>query len=152
MAYEATGILIVDKGTQQVSEKFRKREFVVEIQDGQYPQVVKFELAQDKCDLLNGFQVQTPVTVSFDLRGRAYDKNGETLYFTTLSAWKITNATGGAQPAAQGGGYGQQQQGGGYQQPQQQAAAAPRANNNPAMQRQAPAAPISGDADNDLPF
>lgn len=148
MAYEATGILIVDKGTQQVSEKFRKREFVVEIQDGQYPQVVKFELAQDKCDLLNGFQLQTPVTVSFDLRGRAYDKNGETLYFTTLSAWKIA-AAGSGQPAPQqGGGYGQQQQGG-YQQPQQQA---PRANNNPGVQRQQPAAPIQSDIDNDLPF
>lgn len=147
MAYEATGTLIVDKGTQQVSEKFRKREFVLEIQDGQYPQTVKFELAQDKCDLLNGFQVNTPVKVTFDLRGRAYDKNGETLYFTTLSAWKIESATGGQQP--QQGGYGQQQQGG-YQQPQQQQA--PRANNNPAMQRQAPAAPISSDADNDLPF
>lgn len=150
MAYEATGILIVDKGTQQVSEKFRKREFVVEIQDGQYPQVVKFELAQDKCDLLNGFQLQTPVTVSFDLRGRAYDKNGETLYFTTLSAWKITAAgAGGQQAPQQGGGYGQQQQGG-YQQPQQQQA--PRANTNPGVQRQQPAAPIQSDIDNDLPF
>ncbi len=142
MAYEATGILIVDKGTQQVSEKFRKREFVVEIQDGQYPQVVKFELAQDKCDLLNGFQLQTPVTVSFDLRGRAYDKNGETLYFTTLSAWKVQNANGG------GGQQAPQQ--GGYQQPQAQQA--PRANNNPNIQRQPTSAPINSDADNDLPF
>ena len=150
MAYEATGTLLADMGTQQVSEKFRKREFVLEIQDGQYPQTVKFELAQDKCDLLNGFQVGTPMTVSFDLRGRSYDKNGQTMYFTTLSAWKVNAAGAGAgQPAPQGGGYGQQPQGG-YQQPQQQQA--PRANNNPAMQRQQNAAPIGNDADNDLPF
>jgi single-strand DNA-binding protein len=141
MAYEATGILIADMGTQQVSEKFRKREFVLEIQEGQYPQTVKFELAQDKCDLLNGFQLQSPVTVSFDLRGRAYDKNGQTLYFTTLSAWKVQNGAGGGQQAPQAGGYGQQQQ------PQ-----APRANNNPSIQRQPTSAPINSDADNDLPF
>jgi single-strand DNA-binding protein len=144
MAYEATGILIVDKGTQQVSEKFRKREFVLEIQDGQYPQLVKFELAQDKCDLLNGFQLQTPITVTFDLRGRGYDKNGETLYFTSLAAWKVQSAVGG----------GQQPQGGGYAQPaaQPQAAAYASANQNPAIQRQAAPAPVRSDADNDLPF
>ena len=146
MAYDATGTLIADMGTQQVSEKFRKREFVLEIQDGQYPQSVKFELAQDKCDLLNGYEVGTPVTVSFDLRGRAYDKNGSTMYFTTLSAWKVANANGG----------GQQPQGGGsYAQPggQQQQAPRPMANNNPAMQRPANTAPpVASDADNDLPF
>lgn len=145
MAYDATGTLLADMGTQQVSEKFRKREFVLEIQDGQYPQSVKFELAQDKCDLLNGYEVGTPLTVSFDLRGRAYDKNGSTMYFTTLSAWKVANANGGGQQP-QGGGY--SQQGG-----QQQQAPRPAANNNPAMQRPATAAPaIPSDADNDLPF
>ncbi len=147
MAYEATGILIADMGTQQVSEKFRKREFVLEIQDGQYPQSVKFELAQDKCDLLNGFEVQTPLTVSFDLRGRAYDKNGQTLYFTTLSAWKVANANGGGQQPQGGSSYAQPQ-GGTYQAP-----ARPAANNNPAVQRPAQNAPaIGNDADNDLPF
>ena len=146
MAYEATGILIADMGTQQVSEKFRKREFVLEIQDGQYPQSVKFELAQDKCDLLNGFEVQTPLTVSFDLRGRAYDKNGQTLYFTTLSAWKIANANSGGQQPQGSGSYAQPQGGA------QQAPARP-ANNNPAVQRPAQnAAAIGNDADNDLPF
>ena len=142
-SYKALGTLLADMGIQQVSEKFRKREFVLQIEDGQYPQTVKFELAQDKCDLLNGFQVGAAMEVDFDVRGRAYDKNGQTMYFNSLSAWKVANA-GGGQQAPQGGGYGQQ--------PQQQAA--PRANNNPAVQYQAPAAPISGgnDADNDLPF
>ncbi len=151
MAYDATGTLLADMGTQQVSEKFRKREFVLEIQDGQYPQFVKFELAQDKCDLLNDFQVGTPVTVSFDLRGRSYDKNGQTMYFTTLSAWKINAAGAGQQPQGNQGGFGQQQ--GGTSGGSQQQAPRPAANNNPAMQRPANnPAPINSDADNDLPF
>ncbi len=146
-SYKATGTLLVDMGTQQVSEKFRKREFVLEIQDGQYPQTVKFELAQDKCDLLNGFQVGSPLEVDFDLRGRGYEKNGATMYFTSLSAWKVGMAGGGGQQPQ--GNYGQQQQGGGQAQ-----APRPAANNNPAMQRPANAAPIGGgnDTDNDLPF
>ena len=144
MAYEATGTLIVDMGTQQVSEKFRKREFVVEIQDGQYPQTVKFELAQDKCDLLNDFAVQTPITVTFDLRGRAYDKNGQTLYFTTLSAWKVQAA--GSAPAG-GGSYGGGQQ---QQAPAQQQR--PAANANANLQRQPAPTTVPDAADNDLPF
>ncbi len=151
MAYEATGTLLADMGTQQVSEKFRKREFVLEIQDGQYPQQVKFELAQDKCDLLNSFQVGTPLTVSFDLRGRSYDKNGQTMYFTSLSAWKVGSATGGGQQSQGGGSYGQGQQQGANSGGSQQQAPRP-ANNNPAMQRPQSAAPIGNDADNDLPF
>ncbi|MBC7447716.1 MAG: DUF3127 domain-containing protein [Hymenobacteraceae bacterium] len=151
MAYEATGTLLADMGTQQVSEKFRKREFVLEIQDGQYPQQVKFELAQDKCDLLNNFQVGTPLTVSFDLRGRSYDKNGSTMYFTSLSAWKVGTAGAGGQPPQGGGSYGQGQQQGASSGGSQQQAPRP-ANNNPAMQRPQNAAPIGNDADNDLPF
>ncbi|RZK23182.1 MAG: DUF3127 domain-containing protein, partial [Hymenobacter sp.] len=38
MAYDVTGRLHEIFDEQQVSEKFRKREFVLEVQDGQYPQ------------------------------------------------------------------------------------------------------------------
>ncbi|HYE79025.1 MAG TPA: DUF3127 domain-containing protein, partial [bacterium] len=84
MAYEAQGRLLEDFGTQQVSEKFRKREFVLEIQDGQYKELVKFQLVQDKCDLLDNFRQGDEISVTFNLRGRAYDKNGQTMYFTSL--------------------------------------------------------------------
>ncbi len=144
MAYEATGTLIVDMGTQQVSEKFRKREFVLEIQDGQYPQQVKFQLTQDKSDLLNNFAVGTDLTVTFDLRGRGYDKNGQMLYFTNLEAWKIAAAGGGA-PAGGGGNYGQQQP---ASAPQQR----PAANTNAGFQKQNAPTAVPDAADNDLPF
>ena len=43
--------------TQQVSEKFSKREFVVtDSSNGNYPQDILFQATQDKCPLLDGFQ------------------------------------------------------------------------------------------------
>jgi len=89
MAYDVTGRLHEIFDEQQVSEKFRKREFVLEVQDGQYPQHIKFQLTQDKVSLVEPFKMGDEVKVTFDLRGRGFNKNGQMLYFTNLEAWKI---------------------------------------------------------------
>jgi single-strand DNA-binding protein len=140
MAYEATGRLHEIFDEQQVSEKFRKREFVLEVQDGQYPEHIKFQMVQDKTALIDPFKVGDEVKVTFNLRGRGFNKNGQMLYFTNLEAWRIEAGTGGGAPAA-GGGYNQQAP----------RAAAPAQNQNPNLRAQ-PAAPIASDDDNDLPF
>ena len=90
--------------TQQVSATFKKREFVLEYADNpQYPEFVKFELIQDKCDLLNSYQIGQEINVSFNLKGRKWvDPKGETKYFNSLQAWRINPAENAA-PAAQGG-------------------------------------------------
>ncbi|MCG8477412.1 MAG: DUF3127 domain-containing protein [Cytophagales bacterium] len=77
---------------QQVSDRFRKREFVIEYLDNpQYPQYVKFEVVQDSCSLLDSFKVGDEVDVSFNLRGREWiNPQGEAVYFNTLNAWRIT--------------------------------------------------------------
>lgn len=82
--------------TKQVTEKFRKREFVIEYADNpQFPQYIKFELAQNNCDFLDGFSKGDFVDVQFDIKGRPWtNKEGVTTYFTTLSAWKIQIAEG----------------------------------------------------------
>lgn len=79
--------------TQQVSEKFRKREFVLEITDnGQYAELVKFECVQNNCEMLDKVSVGHSVDVAFNLKGRAWTNNqGQKSYFNTLQAWKITN-------------------------------------------------------------
>ena len=139
MAYDVTGRLHEIFDEQQVSEKFRKREFVLEVQDGQYPQHIKFQLTQDKVSLVESFKMGDEVKVTFDLRGRGFNKNGQMLYFTNLEAWKIEPGSA----ANYGGGGGQQQQ------------AAPRPaaqNQNPTLRAQPSAAPIASDDDNDLPF
>ncbi|MBC6989729.1 MULTISPECIES: DUF3127 domain-containing protein [Hymenobacter] len=142
MAYEATGRLHEIFDEQQVSEKFRKREFVLEVVEGQYPEHIKFQLVQDKTALIDSYKVGDEVKVTFNLRGRGFNKNGQMLYFTNLEAWKLEAASGGG--ASSGGGS--------YS--NQQAAPAPRqpqANQNPNLRAQ-PAAPIASDDDNDLPF
>ncbi|AMJ66079.1 DUF3127 domain-containing protein [Hymenobacter sp. PAMC 26628] len=144
MAYDVTGRLIEIFDEQQISEKFRKREFVLEVQDGQYPEQIKFQLVMDKTSLVDQFKVGDEVKIAFNLRGRGYNKNGQMMYFTNLEAWRIEPAS-----AAQGGG-GAANYGG---QPQQQAAPRPAAQNqNPTLRAQPSAAPIASDDDNDLPF
>ncbi len=86
---ELTGKLIYVAETQQISEKFRKRDFAIETLE-QYPQQIKFELHQDRTDLIDPYKIDEIVTVSYNLRGRSYeDKNDLTQYSNTLQAWKI---------------------------------------------------------------
>lgn len=95
--YEATGTLKVINDTQQFSETFRKREFVLEIEDGRYPQPIKFQAVQDKADLLDDFEVGDTVTVHFNLRGREFTRknDGSTDYFTNLDVWRMEKVGGG---------------------------------------------------------
>ena len=86
---ELTGRLIYKSEVQQISEKFFKVDFVLET-DEQYSQKVKFELHQDRVDLIHPYKIGELVNVSFNLKGREFtDKNGETQYSNTLQAWKI---------------------------------------------------------------
>ena len=74
----------------QITEKFKKREFVLIDNSSQYPQYINFQLVQDKCELIDGFQVGQCVEVNFNLRGREWtDKNGIIKYFNTLDVWRI---------------------------------------------------------------
>ncbi|MFN5090337.1 MAG: DUF3127 domain-containing protein [Bacteroidota bacterium] len=79
------------KGTSS----FRTREFVIETMET-YPQFVKFQSVQDKCDLLNQFQEGEIIKVSFDLRGRQWQDK----YFTNLNAWRIEKSSNSSSPSA----------------------------------------------------
>ena len=96
MSFEITGKLHEVYDEQQVSATFKKREFVLEIQDGNYAQYPKFQFTQDKCSLLDSYNVGDEVKVAFNLSGRPFTKNNVTSYFTNLSAWRIENAAGAA--------------------------------------------------------
>jgi hypothetical protein len=86
---QVVGKIVAIMPTQVVSEKFSKREFVVETPD-QYPQQILFQLTQDKCSLLDSLQVGQEVDVHLNIRGRSWtNPQGETKYFNTLEAWKI---------------------------------------------------------------
>ena len=74
--------------TEQKTESFQAREFVLLLEDSQYPQHIKFQLTQDRCGLLDPYNEGDQLKVYFDLRGREW--NGK--YFTNLNAWKLEAA------------------------------------------------------------
>jgi hypothetical protein len=54
------------------------------------PQHISVQFVQDKCDLLNSFQVGEAVKIDINLRGREWtNAQGETVYFNTIQGWRI---------------------------------------------------------------
>jgi len=75
----------------QVTERFRKREFVLELEAAsRYPQYVMFQLTGNRCDALDGFEAGQEVAVEFSLRGREWTSpKGEVRFFNSLEVWSI---------------------------------------------------------------
>lgn len=97
MGIETTGKLHTIFDTKQVSERFTKREFVIELADNpKYPQVVLFQLTGDRCSQLDGMAVGDEVRIEFSLRGREWKSpSGDVKYFNSLDVWKIEPARAG---------------------------------------------------------
>jgi len=98
--FKLTGTVKVVKATEKKSERFSLREFVVTESTGMYPQDILFQLSNDKCSLLDGFNVNDSVEVSFNLRGREWtNPQGEVKYFNSLEAWRIERLNGSVAPS-----------------------------------------------------
>jgi hypothetical protein len=94
MSFEINGRLAEKFETQKVSDRFQKREFVLEIKSTgntgyEFVDFIKFQATQDRCSLLDQFNVDDSVKVAFNLRGRKWEKEGQVSYFTNLEAWRI---------------------------------------------------------------
>jgi hypothetical protein len=93
MAFEITGKVIDISPVNQVSDKFKKREFVIEKKEtggaAVFIDYVKFQLIQDKCDLINDSYLNEDVKIWFNLKGNKWERDGKVNYFTNLDAWKI---------------------------------------------------------------
>ena|SRR5438105_5026230 len=126
---EVTGIIKVKYDTNVVSERFKKRDFVLTVEPGSpYPQHVTFQIVQDKVSMLDGFNVGDEVKVQFNLKGREWTSpQGEVKYFNTIDAWRIEKL--GSSNS---------------QQSQQR--------NNASSENTAPPVFTSNSADDDLPF
>ncbi len=92
MTYELTGKIKLIQDEQTFASGFTKREMVVTVDDGRYPQDINLEFVKDKISLLDDLEPGQEVTVSFDIRGREY--NGR--YYNNLQGWKVVAADGGA--------------------------------------------------------
>ncbi len=107
MAFDVVGKLHVAYETKQVSERFSKREFVLEVADGKYPQFVSFQLTGDRVSVLDDFHVGDQVRVTFNLRGREWrNPQGEVKYFNSLDVWKLEAARANESRGNGGGGGG----------------------------------------------
>ena len=89
--YQAQGTLRAILDTEQVNDSFRKREFAVEIEDGKFPQTIKFQTVQDKTELLDDFEIGQQVRVHFDLRGREFTRkrDGVVDWWVNLDCWRL---------------------------------------------------------------
>ena len=104
MALEIVGKLHHKYDTVQVSDKFTKREFILDITEevnGKvYPNYCKMQTTQNKCAVLDSYNVGEEVKVSFNIRGnKAQGKDGKAVVYTNLDAWKIERV--GAQQVEQ---------------------------------------------------
>ncbi|HQW11197.1 MAG TPA: DUF3127 domain-containing protein [Saprospiraceae bacterium] len=89
-AFEITGKLHKVFDTESKTASFQTREFVILTPDDKYPQYVKFQLAQERVNIIDPYQEGNEIKVHFDLRGREWQGK----YFTNLNAWRIEAAGG----------------------------------------------------------
>lgn len=126
---EVTGrVKMIDQTKEVGAGGFKKRDIVVTT-DEQYPQHILVQFVQDKCDLLNNYQVGDQVKIDINLRGREWtNQQGETVYFNTIQGWRIGKVQAEA-PAA-----------------------APQTPPMPAAETFAPATNLNEEEPDDLPF
>ncbi len=90
MAFDVEGKLFKKFDTKQITDSFRKREYVIELTDGNYTQLIQFQLVNDNCDKLDNLNEGEEIKTTFNLRGREWtNPQGEVKYFNSLDAWKV---------------------------------------------------------------
>jgi len=93
---ELTGKLYSVGNINNVSVTFRKRSFVIEYRnptDGaKWRQYAQFELTQADVLEIDKHQIGDDITITFEIKGNKYDRDGEERIFTSLHAMKIEGA------------------------------------------------------------
>jgi hypothetical protein len=87
--FEIEGKLLRKYDIESKTQSFQTREFVLETQDGNYANYIKFQLTQERCALLDNYREGEVIKVHFDLRGREWQGK----YFTNLNAWRLEKAS-----------------------------------------------------------
>ena len=158
MSLEITGKLHKVDAAVAISEKFTKRDFVVElaveINGNSYPEYAAMQLVNAKCSLLDKFNVGDQIKVGFNIKGKRWEKDGKEKYFSNLDAWRIESANGAA-PNTQGNHQQQQQAPNNYNNNNNANNQYSQNNNNNNQNSYAPAPQYNNaapDGNDDLPF
>jgi hypothetical protein len=97
MSFDITGRLHVKENTQDVSASFKKREFVLEVENEknqEWNDFIKFQLTQDRCSSIDSIAVGQKMKVTFNIKGRKWEKDGKVSYFSNLEAWRVEAVDG----------------------------------------------------------
>ena len=86
MKLQLAGSIKKIEETVNISDSFKKREFILNIVDGQYEQMIAFEMHQDKGSQLDSFKAGDEVTVFFNIRGREWNNK----VLNNLVAWRVS--------------------------------------------------------------
>lgn len=92
MKIELTGKIVRIGETQEFASGFQKREIVLEIESGDYPNQVPVEAVKDKCSQLDKFKEGETVECSAFLNGNYWEKGDR--YFLALRMSYIKHAEG----------------------------------------------------------
>ena len=90
MSFEIVGKLYKKFPVESKSPTFQTREFVLEVVEGNYTQLVKFQMTQDRCQLVENYNEGEEIKVHFDLSGREWQGK----FFTNLTAWRLEKVSG----------------------------------------------------------
>lgn len=90
-SYTAEGVLEEIFDAENKSASFTSREFIVrqETNNPQYPNFLKFQLIQDRCDLIDAYEQGSEIRVHFNLVGKKWQDK----VFTNLQAWKLEHTS-----------------------------------------------------------
>lgn len=87
---EVKGSIYKVEETMIVSDKFKKREFIVKV-EGTYPQFIPLQCTQDKIVMLDNLATGQNVNCHINLKGRLWNNptSGEEKCFLTAECWKL---------------------------------------------------------------
>lgn len=90
MKFQLEGKLYEVKPTQQITDKFRKREFIIECANGMYQEHIKIDATQNACEKLDNAKIGNQIYVKCALKGRFYNKkDGTKGHMNTINAYEI---------------------------------------------------------------
>ena len=95
MSLETTGKLHKKMPMEVRGEKgFRTRDFILEVADGKYSELIKFQTVQDFTDTLDNFAEGDEIKVHFNLKGREWQGK----YLGNLNAWRVEKFGANTEP------------------------------------------------------
>ena len=91
---QVSGVIEEIFDTHEFSEKFRKREFILEhAPNPQWPEHLKLEFINQKTDLLDQYNVGDNVVCDINLKGRKWENDNGSGYVVSLQCWRIAMCT-----------------------------------------------------------